>query len=70
MHNFKGSSAGAGFPDLASLTHSAESLLIKLKSGKLALTPESVSILTSVRRSPFKQYWKAKRKFESLGREP
>jgi two-component system chemotaxis sensor kinase CheA len=44
-HNLKGSSAVAGFADLASFTHHLESLLLALKEGRSAVTRTIIDLL-------------------------
>lgn len=44
-HNIKGSSKAVGFDSLGSFTHEFESFMLKCKSGQLAITPATVSLL-------------------------
>jgi two-component system chemotaxis sensor kinase CheA len=44
-HNLKGSSKAVGFDALSAFTHEFESFMLKCKSGKLAITPATISIL-------------------------
>jgi two-component system chemotaxis sensor kinase CheA len=48
-HSIKGGAGIFGFPDLAEFTHILESLLDKIRSGKLALQPAMIDIVLSAR---------------------
>ncbi|MEO5668629.1 MAG: chemotaxis protein CheA [Bdellovibrionota bacterium] len=44
-HNLKGGSRAVGFPDVAEFTHQLENLVLKLKEGQIALSPQNVTTL-------------------------
>lgn len=46
-HNLKGTSRAVGFGEMAELTHKAENLILKLKEGEIAVTPNIVTVLLS-----------------------
>lgn len=45
MHTIKGSSAMFGFDDIADFTHHAESVLEKVRSGEIGVTPELINLI-------------------------
>ena len=48
MHSIKGATGFLGFAKLSALTHTAETLLARLRDGKLIVTPEITSALLDV----------------------
>ena len=48
LHTIKGSTSFLGFTKLCGLAHDGEQLLVRLRDGKVAVTPEIVSALLSL----------------------
>jgi len=65
MHSIKGATGFLGFTKLSALTHTAETLLARLRDGKLVVTPEITSALLDV----VDAVRRALSEIESTGRE-